>query len=511
MKWKKKKNQKEERLEENNSSRFLGFIFLFLVSLGVFATPTFYFTPQLISAQEQNYALKLDGARQILLDEKAADPANCAIDYLLHFNYFLEAFVSEEQSDYAAYQKVLDASISHFEKLSDDSAYKRFVLSEAHFYSSTLKAKHNELFSAARDIKRAYFLVEENHKLFPSFVQNNKTRGLIKTYISTVPESYAWVVKMIGIDGNMAEGLRLLRSLAYSKSTAPEMKMIAKETGYIYSFALYNVAKQTSKSWAETLNFTRDYSTNLLSLYFRSQIALKLNKNETAIKTLQSRPASDEYSSFVYLDYLLGVAKLNRQDDDAIKPLSVYYTKFKGGNYVKSCLQKISWYYLLAGDYAKSEEYKKLILTKGIAVNEEDKQAERYANKPRPDRYLLKARLQYDGGYYERALKTIDITSLAALKTLDEKGEFCYRKGRIYEKLGNMPVALKFYEACSIYGGQSEEYYGPYASLYIADYYLANGDKVLAKKFYTKALGYKRNKEYVDSIEHRAKVGLKKC
>ena len=511
MKWKLKKNQKEERLEGNNSSRFLGFILLIYVSFASLAEPSFYFNSQLVVAQENNYELKLAVSRKILLSEKTADPTNYAVDYLLHFNYFLKAFISEEKVDYNAYQLVLDEAISRFEKLSDTMPYKRFALSEAYFYASTLKAKHNELFSAARDIKRAYSLVEENHELFPNFIQNNKTRGVIKVYISTVPESYAWVVKLIGINGDMNEGLRLLRSLSYAKGMQPELKMISQETGYIYAYALYGVAKQTSKAWAETLHFTRDYSTNLLSLFFRSQIALKLNKNETTIKTIQSRSNSPEYLSFFYLDYLLGVAKLNRQDNDAIKPLMLYYSNFKGGNYVKSCLQKMSWYYLLAGDYTKYEEYKKLISTKGVSVNEEDKQAERYVVKPKPDRYLLKARLLYDGGYYNKALKVIENTNVKDLKTLDEKAEFCYRKGRIYEKLGNMPVALKFYEACSIYGVHSPEYYASYASLYIADYYLVNGDKVLAKKFYQRALSFKHNKEYADSIEHRAKLGLKKC
>jgi hypothetical protein len=40
---------------------------------------------------------------------------------------------------------------------------------------------------------------------------------------------------------------------------------------------------------------------------------------------------------------------------------------------------------------------------------------------------------------------------------------------------------------------------------------LSEGDKVLARKFYERALGFEKNKEYVESIEQRAKAGLKKC
>ena len=443
--------------------------------------------------------------------KKQAIPITELFINLLHFNVFLEAFVTEEKQHYEYYEVIMEQSIKNLEKLNDTLPYKRFALSEVHFYASTLRAKHNELYSAARDIKKAYSLVEENHELFPNFVQNNKTRGIIKTYISTVPDSYAWVVKLLGIQGNLQEGLRLLRNLAYANKPNEELAYISQEAGYIYSYALFHVAKQSGKSWAETLHFTKDYQTNLLSNFFRSHIALKLNKNETAIKTLQNKPIENEYYSFLFLDYQLGVAKLNRQDMDAINYFERFYNSYKGENYVKSCLQKMSWYYLLDGNYTKYETYKSRIKSEGILVNDEDKQAEIYAGKPQPDRYLLKARLQFDGGYYQKALKTLELTDTKILKTANQKAEYCYRKGRIYDKLGRKDVAIKFYEACSLFAANSTEYYGPYACLYIADYYLSLGDKANAKRFYSKAMQFNNNKEYVDSIDLRAKSGIKKC
>ena len=171
----------------------------------------------------------------------------------------------------------------------------------------------------------------------------------------------------------------------------------------------------------------------------------------------------------------------------------------------------MSWYYLLDGNFTKYAKYKAQIKNEGVATNDEDKQAEHYVNKPQPDRYLLKSRLQFDGGYYEKALSTLELTSTKTLKTAEQKAEYCYRKGRIYDKLGRQDVAIKFYEACSLFGVNSTEYYGPYACLYIADYYLSLGDRQNAKRFYTKATQFKNNKEYVDSIGMRAKSGLKKC
>jgi hypothetical protein len=508
--WKKHQNQKEERLEENNPARVL-FLFIFLFQIGVsFAETVFYYTPKILDAQKQNLELRLIPARDSLIQEKNLHPNNAAIDFAMHFNYWMEAFITEEESKYKRYKSFKEDALTQLQMLPDSVAYKKYAIAEVHFYSAMLKAKFNELYSAAREVSKANSLIEENHKLFPGFIQNNKTRGIIKVYLSTVPDNYTWVINLLGIEGDLNDGLRMLKNLAHVDSDNKELKLIAKETGYIYSFALFHVAKQHSKAWAETLWFTKDYRTNSMSVFFRSNMALKMNKNESAIKVLQLRPKGNEYYPFYFLDYQHGVAKLNRQDIDAIEYLRLYQEKFKGRNYIKSCSQKMSWYYLLAGDYDQYNYHKKQVLSEGVQINEDDKQAQNYSSKPQPNRRLLKARLLYDGGYYKQALEVISKLSTKSFKTRNEKAEYCYRKGRVFEKLGKEEVAIKFYNACGLLAKNSTEYYGPYACLYMADYYLKNNEKELAKKYYEKALTFKKNKEYKDSIEQRAKSGLKK-
>jgi tetratricopeptide (TPR) repeat protein len=152
-----------------------------------------------------------------------------------------------------------------------------------------------------------------------------------------------------------------------------------------------------------------------------------------------------------------------------------------------------------------------MISTIGFAMNEEDKHALGFVDKPTPHPILLKTRLLYDGGYTKEALEAIEEVDPKKLTTIKLKAEFCYRRGRIAQKQGEIARALKLYEACSLFALESDEYYGAYASIYIADYHLREGDKVLARKFYERALGFEKNKEYVESIEQRAKAGLKQC
>lgn len=509
--WKKKiQNQKEELFARNKLIRFYTLLLLLFCVSASSANHTFYFTKNLLVAQGQNYELRLHRARTILLEEQEFDPANSAVHYLLHFNAFMKAFISEEQSDYAAYRKVQDAALLHYNSLSDTIAFKRLAQSDAYFFSATLKAKFEEFYGAARDVNKAHSLINENHERFPKFLPNNKTRGIIKVYLSTVPDNYAWVVRMLGISGNLSEGLSLLKALAHTASDTGYMKLFSKEAAYLYSFSLMHVAKQPARAWSETLKCTNDYTTNLTSTYFRSTMATKLNKNETAISILERRPTSQEYEKFYFLDYLLGAAKLNKLDVTSILDLHQFLTHFKGRNYVKSCLQKMSWYYMVSGNTQKAKDYKALINERGYGLNEEDKQAIRYADKALPNAELLKTRLLYDGGYTKEASTVLEKINPKTLPTRSLKAEWCYRKGRILEKEGNLVAALKLYEACTLYGIDSEEYYAAYASIYLGDYYLRTGANDDAKKFYERALNFKDNREYVSSVEQRAKAGLKR-
>ncbi|PCJ66827.1 MAG: hypothetical protein COA58_05045 [Bacteroidetes bacterium] len=508
--WKKKKQNQKEELFVRNKLRFSILSFLFLCTVPVIGSHTFTFNKNLLVAQQQNYELRLGRAYDYIRTEQEIDPENSAIHYLLHFNAFLKAFVSEEQSDYATYRRVQDKALFHFEKLPDSSPYKKFAQSEVYFYSATLKAKFDELYSAARDVNRANTLIEANHKEFPEFVPNNKTRGIIKVYLSTVPDNYEWIIKMLGIEGDLSEGLRLLKDVTTHKNDTTELAGIAKEAAYLYSFSLLHVAKQGGKAWAETLKCTEDYKTNLLSCFFRTNAALKLNRNETAINILSSRPKSDEFTKFYFLNYQLGVATLNKLDVSAIDHFNEFYNNFKGRNYIKSCLQKMSWYYVIHDDPSKAVYYKDQVLVQGYSLNEEDKQALRYTHKTIPESALLEARLLYDGGYFEQASKSIHEIDGKSLPSTKLKAEFCYRAGRIAEKMGKIENALKLYEACSLFAIDGDEYYGAYASIYLGDYYLNSKDMVLANKFYKRALGFKKNKEYTQSIEQRAKAGLKR-
>ena len=510
MSKKKHQSQKEELFVRKNKSLRGNFLLFFLCFyfLGHSANH-FRFDSSLLVIQRENINLQLDLAKEKLRQKKALVAQNSAIEYLLHFNAYLKLFVTEDKRYNQDYISAKNNALSHFNQLSDTSPFKKFAQSEIYFYAATLLARQGEFYNAALEIRKAWNLIEENTRLFPNFLPNNKTRGILKIYLSTVPDHYDWIIRILGFDGDLNHGLRLLQTLSNHQSDTTYLSAIAQEASYLYAYSLLQAGKNPVKSWSVMLKCTQDYRENLLSNYFRGSMALKLNKNKIALKTLSNRPSNNSYESFHLMSYYLGVSKLYSLDTTALVELKLFTTNFKGENYLKSSYEKLSWICVIMGDESEANRYRKKIDYVGKSINNEDKRASRYAKKVSPHPIILKSRLLYDGGYYDEAYKLLNRYKVRQLKSLNQKTEFCYRKGRVLEKLGLMDRALIMYEACSLYAVNSEEYYGAYACLYLGDYHAKEGNNDLAIKFYSRAITYSKNQEYVDSINIRAKAGLK--
>lgn len=452
----------------------------------------------------------MEAAERLLKLEASRDPDNLAVDYLLHFNYTLHAFVTEEDDDYKELKAHHSIAAEKLEQLPNTDPFKRFALAEINFQLALIKGKREEFYSAALNVNSAYKLLKSNSEDHPGFILNNKTLGLMNAYLSTVPDSYNWAIKLLGMKGDLNKGLSMLKTLAYTKDSSAGYKCLAKEAHYLYAFTLYHISKDDDAGWAEMLKCTKDYTSNGLSNFFRSLMASRLHDNDEVVKTLSAYPKGSEYKYIPFNDYMLGLAKLNQLDRSAITYLNKYYTNFKGKNYIKACLQKMSWYYSIYGDEAKAEYYKKLIPDAGQAAIEEDQLAMLFVKKPKPNILLLKSRLLFDGGYYDQALEVIKDKKSKDFSTNDEKAEYAYRKGRIFHKKGNEYVASLFYVACAKFAVNSPEYYGAYSCLYLGDYYKEKGDKEKAKDYYKQAMEFKDNKEYKSSIEQKAKLELKR-
>jgi tetratricopeptide (TPR) repeat protein len=188
---------------------------------------------------------------------------------------------------------------------------------------------------------------------------------------------------------------------------------------------------------------------------------------------------------FYALDYQIGKCKLNRLDNDADVYLNQFLQSGPGKDYKKETCCRLSWHYLIHGDMQKFQKYKQMVSTVGSDLRDRDLEAIMESNLDyTPHVNLLKARLLFDGGYFDLAMQEINKLTESSLTLLPYKLEYHYRKGRIYQKTNNAGMAIsEFYMVLTM--GRDEDYSFATRTAYsLGEIYEAQGNLVKAKEYY---------------------------
>lgn len=481
-----------------------------IASLG-FAQYEYDFNQRCINAYSSIISLKFNEGKKLIEEEKASNPKN-NIPYLLeNYIYFLTVFIAEEEKDFNKYDDLKDKIIDRLKDGNENSPYYRYCLAQVNLQWSVARAKFKEYTTATLEINKAYRLLEENNKLHPDFLPNLINLGMMHTLIGTVPDNYNWVKKLVGVEGTIDQGVGEILKVLNASVTQKEYSHYKAECLFYLSFIQINLTTNRQKALDYIKLIESDSSSlrNPLAIYAISRIYSDNGLNDKAIELLLSRPMGDEYFPFYFLDYLTGIAKLNRLDSDAYKYLFKYAINFKGINYIKDSYQKIAWYYLVNENTEKYNEFISKVLIYGNSVVDADIQAEREArNNAPPNLYLLRARLLFDGGYYEKALAAITSSKTTGfLKNSRDSLEFSYRVGRIYHEWGKTETCIPFYLKTIENGSESPYYFAANAALQLGIVYERQADFKKAAEYYELAQSMK-NVEYKNSINQKAKAGL---
>jgi tetratricopeptide (TPR) repeat protein len=288
------------------------------------------------------------------------------------------------------------------------------------------------------------------------------------------------------------------------------LPLTKQEAVFIYVYLQMYVVKKPQDAWALVEKNTTDYKTNLLNNYLRANIALKCKKTDVVIQTLAARPRGKEYHKFYYLDYLMGVAKLYRGDADAPDFFKIYVSFHTGLNYIKSAYIRLSWYYFLKKDTENYNRYRSMVVRYGSEGIEEDKRAMKEAkNTVQTDELLLKAMLFFDGGYLDKALTTLNTVNEAHYTNAEQKLEYNYRKARVYHEKGMTTEAMAMYQKVMEEGKDQAVYFAANSCLLLGNIHEERGEFGNACNRYKQCSKFP-NKEYRNSIQQKAKAGMKR-
>jgi tetratricopeptide (TPR) repeat protein len=479
-------------------------IFIFFITIQVFAQ--FDFNARCKEAYVAVSNLEFEKGQELLDLALNEHPDNLIPVYIENYIDFLRLAIGELEEDYKSLRSNKADRIRKLEQGPESSPYYLFCQAGINLQWALARSKFNDYTKAVFEARKAYFLLQKNHELFPDFTPNLVGLGLLHTLVGTIPDEYQWVAGIFGMKGSVREGLEELH-LAASSLQAGDLDFLYPECLFFITFLSMNFQADVSldEGYLEMLDHYAEES--ILIRYAYGRYLMKSGRNDKAIQVLSDRKEIDGQYPFHYLDYLLGKAKLNRLDTDADKFFYRYVTNHKGENYIKAGYQKIAWYNLVNGNERGYFENMRRVQQYGHASVDADKQAMMEAEaRMLPNVSLLKGRLLFDGGYYSEAKKIL-LDNGAILSSRKDSVEFNYRVGRIYHSMGNQDEAIHYYRKCIEGGGELPYYYAANAALNVGLIYEERGNFQDARKYYEICTDMDFT-EYRASILQKAKAGL---
>lgn len=479
---------------------------LLLSSLLLSAQYRFEITADIEEAYGYAMSLRKTEALEKIQYIKTSDPNNLMVLHVENYLDFFEIFINEDESQFDELERNKNKRLKQIENAKVKSPYSLFVRAEITLQWALARMKFNQRFTAAQEIYSAYNLLEKNVAIYPDFLLNKKSLSILHALAESLP---GIVRKVFGVDGSIQQGTEEINSL--TKLDRDVASVFYDEISTIYAYILSFQNNKKRSAWTFIKDRDMDIENSPLACFVLANMAQKNGLNDKAIDILSNRPKGDNYEKFYYLDLLLGKSKLYRLEKGADEHIKVFIDNFKGKHFIKEAYQKLAWYELVMNnDFVAYKKYMEHCVDRGSDLVDEDKQAKREAKSshvPHPD--LLKARLLYDGGYYQRAYTLLITKAYLFQKGSNDNIEYNYRMGRISQALNNLRDAIQHYGYVMNIGSKSKSYYACNSALQIGLIYESQNEYKKAKLYLKKCLKMDPD-EYKNGLHQKAKSALER-
>jgi hypothetical protein len=483
------------------------FILIFFIS-NFCAAQNFEFNENCQRAYKLAISFRFEEANKILEQEEANNQNNLIPLLIRDIEDASKVFITEEKSVYEklkANKKLREAKI---EKGNKKSPWYLYSLAEINLHWAAVRLKFEEYISSAMEVNRAFGMLKENEKKFPSFGPTHKSLGLMRSMIGSLPDQYQWLLKFVGVSGNFYEGYNEIKRFEAITEKDSSMNAFATETMLFAGIIEANFMNSDENAIAFLDRLDKVKNFNPLLSYVYLSTALKTGQSERIFKKNNIIDFDKRYFQFQYLNLLYGEAKLCRGDVDADVYIKKFLKNFKGKNYIKNANMRLWWYSIVNDKAEDAKKYFEDINGSGITDVDEDKYAlSVYQKKYWPEKSLLKARILFDGGYYTRALQVMTKIDLDKLDRSNDRVEFMYRLGRIYQRTNNFPQAINSYEKTIQYGAELPEYFAASACFELGKIYELKKDYDKSLLYLNKSKTFK-NHSYRTSLNQKAKAAI---
>jgi hypothetical protein len=486
-----------------------GAVILLLLPFFVAGQKHFDFSMPCQDAYREIIQLRLDAGQKILDDEKKKDPDNLMPLFLENYIDFFVLFFNEDPAEYQARKGMLEKRIAWMNEGPESSPFYLFTHSVIHFQWAAIKIKFGDNWDAGWEFRRSFIQSKESLNKLPDFSPALMLNGAMQVVAGTIPDGYKWLSGLLGIKGNIREGMDKLKNVLTADDAMSGL--FRKEAIFYYLYLKFYIENKHEEVFDFIKSRNLDIRNDYLFSYLTANLAINDQQAAYAEQVLRQRSKGAGYLPMPVWDLEMGYALLCHQAPDAHIYLERYINTFKGKFYVKDALQKLSWFYYLEGDAVRAASYRGMIFQRGSSESDADKQALKEARSGKwPDKLLLKVRLLCDGGYYGEALQSLQGKGSADFQTPEDKCEFAYRLGRIYDGLGRGNEAIAAYLTAIKTGENLKAYFAARAALQAGYIYERRGDKASAVSYFQKCLSLKDH-DYKNSLDQKAKAGISRC
>lgn len=452
------------------------------------------------------YNLRFDNAESKFKQLQRSNPDDLNGYFYESLLYFYKALPSRNEKLFNKYIELSDVVIEKAEDALDknendyDALYYKGL---SHSYRSLLMLSLNKsLMKAASNGNDGYRILSSLIEKKPDYYDAYMGLGLYKIAIGFVPEKYQWLLSLIGFDGNIKEGLKLLNtSLQNGKYTKTDSKVFLsifslreKEDG---DGKAITYAKELTEQYPGSAVFKLFYSSLLLQYGFPDEAlnaaddALSLNNNSFQDEIKKSANAVIGSSFF----------RLN-QYDKAIPCLEEYMKLVNPEDRYNVYLFTLGVSYELSGDRTKAlEKYKNV---RNNFIEERDGEldklfyrlAQEKIKKPIRDIdiKLIKALNYRESGKVNDAIiiykEIIDSKMLDKYNTDEDIIRVYFDLGISYSYIKDYDNAVSSFNKCIKLNPVSEKWLVPHSYFELGKLYSKKGDKSKSDEMFERIFDY---------------------
>ena len=455
-------------------------------------------TPTAARAYAELLKLRLATARTLLRTEPAQAAGTLLVQDCIDF---AELLVSQDASQYEATVAAQDQRLALLEKQA--GALPAYARAEIRLHQAAAQVTFGHEIRGAWNLRQSYQQMQAVVRRYPAYLPAHKTLGMLQFFIGSLPESYRWFLKLLGLPGNVETGLQNLTTAAHSPHD------FQLESQLILALLRETYLKDGEATARQFGQLAAQQPDNLLLNYLVVSQQKKLHHTAAALAAYRARPTGAAYLPLPYLHHMAADLLLYQGHYAASEAENQRFLRaYHGQHYRKDAYFKLYLAAWLRGNQLAATQYRQQIDVQGRDVLEEDHYAQRFYDDQLPfNRILTHARLQTDGGYYPEALATLRTFAPTTATPLRDRLEWPYRQARAWHLHGQPDSARRYYARTIALAGVAPYYFAPQSALQLGYLYQTDHKPDTARLYFQKALGYPRH-EYKNSTDTKAKVAL---